>query len=98
MNGWDAFHEAMSVEGPPPKPGHSVCAYRTGDGQVYVLNNVGQMLGPYDSFEAVADYFGSIGWAAENPSIRLLRASQITQPTTDNTTPSVLGLPWTVLR
>jgi hypothetical protein len=97
-NGWDAWHEAMSIEGPPPKLGHSVCAYKAGDGSIYVLNNSGQTLGPFRSYEEVGDYFGSTGWAAPNPSIRLLRASQITQPTTDSTTPSVLGLPWSILR
>jgi len=71
--------------------GHNVCAVNTGEA-IYVLDDMGAVVGPFGSIEDAARHYmtgeGALG---------TLLASQVTQITTDSTTPSVLTLPWNMI-
>ncbi len=87
-NGLDAVMLGLNIDGPN---GHNVCAV-SAQGSVTVLDNMGSIVGPFATIEDAA-----LHYISRDSSLRSLRASQITQITTDSTTPSVLGLPWTVI-
>lgn len=87
-NGWDAVMLGLNID---TSTGHNVCAVSS-DGAVIVLDNMGAIIGPFTSLEdAALHYISSDGHLGS------LRASQITQITTDTTTPSVLNLPWNMI-
>jgi len=50
--------------------------------------------GAFNSLADLAKYFTGKNWMASSGTLRTLKASQVTQITTDKTTPSVLDLPW----
>ena len=89
-NGLDAYVIGLSIETPA---GSDVCGINT-DGKIQVLMDAGKMAGPYNSFADLAKYFTSINWMKTGGTIRTLKASLVTQPTTDRTSPNILGLPW----
>lgn len=92
QNHWDAVVVGLSIDSPL---GSNVCAVNTGEGQVLVLEGGGTQAGPFDSLSRAAQHYIAIGWMQSAGTLRLLEASKITQVTTDDTSPSVLGLPWT---
>ncbi len=87
-NGWDAVILGLNIDGPT---GHNVCAVTTQD-SVTVLDNLGSIVGSFATIEDAA-----LHYINASDTLRSIRASQITQITTDSTTPSVLGLPWNVI-
>lgn len=89
-NGWDAFVIGLSVDSPI---GSNVCGVIADEGLI-TLEGEGQMAGSFNSIADAAEYYISIDWMQDGGSLRTLKASQVTQITTDNTTPSVLELPW----
>lgn len=91
-NGWDAYVIGLSIEG--GGPGHDVCGINT-EGRILVLDNEGQIVGPFDSLADVARHYIAKGWMWNGGSLRTIRASQITQVTTGYSTPKVTDLPWT---
>jgi len=91
-NGWDAYMIGLSIEG--GGPGHNVCGVNLPDGRILVLDNEGFVEGYFNSLAEVARHYIAKGWMWEGGSLRTIRASQITQVTTDYTTPKVTDLPW----
>jgi len=91
-NGWDAYMIGLSIEG--GGPGHNVCGVNLPDGRILVLDNEGFVEGYFNSLAEVARHYIAKGWMWEGGSLRTIRASQITQITTDYTTPKVTDLPW----
>jgi hypothetical protein len=89
-NGWNAYMIGLSVEGPI---GHNVCGVDTAGG-ILVLDNEGWLVGPFGSMPDVAAHYIAKGWMADGGTLRTLRASAVDRPTTDHTSPNVLGLPW----
>jgi hypothetical protein len=90
-NGADAFVIGLSIESPR---GSNVCGIQTAEGEILVLEAGRVSAGPFKSFADLAAYYINIGWMQKGGSLRTLKASQVTQITTDHTTPSVLDLPW----
>jgi len=84
-NGYDAVMLGLSIDTPT---GWKTCAVTTKDG-VFVLDVMGEKLGPYSSIEEAALHFIT-------PDLHLgtLLASQVTQITTNDSNPRVLDLPW----
>jgi predicted transglutaminase-like cysteine proteinase len=75
MNGGDAYMLGMGL---PKASGHNVCAVDTNDG-IIVLDNMGGIVGPFDSFESAAlHYIHTDEWFG------MIRASQITEIVTGN--------------
>jgi hypothetical protein len=89
-NDWDAFMIGFSIESPT---GSNVCGVNIDKG-IIALDGPGQMAGPFNSFTDLADFAISIHWMQRGGSLRTLKASQVTQITTNTTSPSVLELPW----
>ena len=89
-NGW-ALVLGMSIESPT---GSNACAVLDADGSIVVLEGAGAQEGPFTSYADPARHFVSIGWMQAGGTLRTLKASEVTQVTTDRTTPSVLQLPW----
>ena len=89
-NGLDAYVIGLSVETPA---GSNVCG-TTAAGKISVLEGPGQLAGPFDSFQALAARYVEMNWIKPGGTVRTLRASQVTQVTTDRTSPSIQGLPW----
>ena len=89
-NGGDAFVLGLSIETPG---GSNVCGIQS-DGGILVLQGAGQIAGPFVSFADLAKYYTDLKWMKTGGTIRSLKASQVTQVTTDRTSPSILGLPW----
>ncbi len=87
-NGFDAVMLGLSIDTPT---GWNACAVTTKDG-VYVLDVMGEKLGPYTSIEEAALEFIT-------PDLHLgtLLASQVTQITTNDSNPRVLDLPWVMV-
>jgi glucose/arabinose dehydrogenase len=83
---------SLSIEG--GGPGHNVCGVNLPDGRILVLDNEGFVEGYFNSLAEVARHYIAKGWMWEGGSLRTIRASQITQITTDYTTPKVTDLPW----
>jgi hypothetical protein len=77
----------LSIEG--GGPGHNVCGVNLPDGRILVLDNEGFVEGYFNSLAEVARHYIAMGWMWEGGSLRTIRASQITQITTDYTTPKV---------
>lgn len=90
QNGWDAFMIGLSIESPA---GSNVCGVKT-NGTILVLEGRGQTAGPFNSFSEIARYYIDKQWMTNGGSLRTIKASQMTQVTTDHTSPSVLELPW----
>ena len=90
-NGFDAYMIGLSIDTPV---GSNVCGVNNADGTVLVLEGEGQTAGPFNSFTDLAAYYTDKGWMQSGGSLITLRASQVTQVTTDFTSPSVLELPW----
>jgi hypothetical protein len=99
QNGYEAYAVGISIIGPNPL-GHNVAGYRdkNSPSEIWSLNNSGEMIGPFSSWEELAQWYIDHGYAYANGTIRLFDPFGITQPTTDNTHPSVLELPQTVVR
>jgi len=93
QNGWDATMFGLSVDTPT---GHNVCAINT-QGKILILDNEGWMVGPFQSMTEIARFYTERGNMTDGGTLRVLKASQVNQLTTDQTSPSVLGLPWTFL-
>ena len=91
-NGWDAYMIGLSIESPI---GHNVCGVNVRGG-ILVLDNFGQVVGTFGSLPEVARYYIGRGSMLDGGTLRTIRASVIDKPVTDYTTPSVLGLPWTM--
>jgi hypothetical protein len=89
-NGLDAFVIGLSIESPV---GSNVCGVTTDQG-ILTLFGGGEQAGPFASMADLAEYFIGKDWMQPGGSLRTLKASQITQITTDTTSPSVLELPW----
>ena len=88
MNGRDAVMLGMNVN---TNEGHNVCAVNTGEA-IWVLDDMGLVVGPFGSIEdAALHYIGS------DENLGILSALQVTRITTDETTPSVLELPWSMI-
>ena len=90
-NGWDAFMIGLSIDSPT---GSNVCGVKNADDTILVLEGAGQIAGPFNSLADVAQYYISINWMQSGGTLRTLKASQVTRVTTDQTSPSVLELPW----
>jgi hypothetical protein len=90
-NGLDAFVVGLDIETPT---GIDICAVKNADGSLTVLEPGGTVTGPFASFAGLATFYTAKGWLEPGGSIRTLKASQVTQVTTDRTSPSVLDLPW----
>jgi hypothetical protein len=90
-NGLDAFMVGLDIETPT---GINVCAVKNADGSLTVLEPGGTVTGPFASFAGLATFYTAKGWLEPGGSIRTLKASEVTQVTTDKTSPSVLDLPW----
>ena len=90
-NGWDAYMIGLSIEGPI---GHNVTGVNLPDGRILVIDNAGKIEGYFDSLASVARHYIQKGWMMDGGTLRTIRGSQITQITTDYTSPNVLGLPW----
>ena len=91
-NGWDAFHIGVAIETPI---GTNVCGVNT-KGVVLVLDENGKTEGSFNSLSEVARFYISHGRMRDGDKLRTIKASQITQLTTNQTTPSILGLPWEI--
>jgi hypothetical protein len=89
-NGWDAYVIGLSIES---RKGSNVCGVNTEDG-ILAMAGTKQTAGPFESFTDLAAFFIQIDWMQSGGTLRTLKASQVTQITTDNTSPSVLELPW----
>jgi hypothetical protein len=89
-NGYDAFIIGLSIESPI---GSNVCGVNT-NGAIVILEGAGQISGPFNSIADMAKYYISNNWMQSGGTLRTLKASQVTQITTDRTSPSVLELPW----
>ena len=85
MNDRDAVILGLNVD---TDSGHNVCAVNTGEA-IIVLDNMGEIVGPFTSIEEAA-----LHYIDPDGHLGILLASQVTQITTDETTPSVLDLPW----
>ena len=99
-NGWDAYVVGLSIEGGGKEicgecPGHDVCAVSVKDGRILVMDNEGTVEGYFGSLPDVARHYIAKGWMWKGGSLRTMLASQVTQVTTDYTTPKVTDLPWT---
>lgn len=90
-NGWDAYMIGLSIEGPI---GHNVTGVNLPDGRILVIDNAGHIEGYFDSLASVARHYIKKGVMMDGGTLRTIRGSQITQVTTDYTSPSVLDLPW----
>jgi hypothetical protein len=74
--------------------GHNVCGVNINQ-TILVLDDEGQIVGPFKSLAEVARFYIDRGEMKQGGKLGTIKASPITQITTDRTTPSVLGLPWT---
>ena len=91
-NGWDSFHIGVAIETPI---GTNVCAVNT-NGAILVLDQDGNTEGSFTSLAEVAKYYIGHGRMKDGDNLRTIKASQITQLTTNRTTPTILGLPWVI--
>ena len=89
-NGWDAHMLGLSIETPM---GHNVCEVNTPTA-LLILDDLGQMPIPYPALADVAKFYAGKQEMTPGGSLRSLEASQVTQVTTDHSSPNVLGLPW----
>jgi tRNA A-37 threonylcarbamoyl transferase component Bud32 len=89
-NGWDAYHIGLSIENPV---GTNVCGVNTDEG-VLVLESNGNVIGPFPTLADIAHFYIEHGKMKDGGQLRTIKASQITQVTSMETTPSLLGLPW----
>jgi hypothetical protein len=92
-NGYEAYNVGISIIGPL---GHNVAAYVTKSDppQIWSLNNYGQQIGPFGSWEDLAQWYIDHGYAAADGTIRLFDPFGIDQITTDK----VLELPQVIVR
>jgi hypothetical protein len=88
MNSRDAVMLGLNVD---TDSGHNVCAVNTGEA-IIVLDNMGEIVGPFTSIEEAA-----LHYIDPDGHLGTLLASQVTLITTDETTPSVLDLPWQMI-
>jgi hypothetical protein len=93
-NGFNAFMIGINVQTPV---GSNVCAVKRAGGKIVVLGAAETMVA-FRSFADIAARYAVNNPTQPHPTIRTLRASQVTKITTDRTTPNVLGLPWTLRR
>jgi hypothetical protein len=93
-NGFNAFMIGINVQTPV---GGNVCAVKRAGGKILVLG-VAETKVVFKSFSDIAARYAANNPTQPHPTIRTLRASQVTKITTDRTTPSVLELPWTLRR
>jgi hypothetical protein len=98
-NGYEAYNVGISIVGPNPL-GHNVAGYRDklDPSKVWSLNNNGELIGPFHSWEELAQWYIDHGFAYADGPIWLFDPFAITQIATDSTHPSVLELPHTVVR
>ncbi len=97
--GYEAYAVGISIIGPNPL-GHNVAAYRdkNNPSEIWSLNNCGEMIGPFSSWKALAQWYIDHGYAYANGTIRLFDPFRIKKITTDHTRPSVLELPQRIIR
>jgi hypothetical protein len=93
-NGWDAVVLGLGIETPS---GSDACAVTQSDGTLTVLGAAGEIMGPFANLADAARHFVEIGWMPPGSTLRTIKASEVTAITTDDTNPSVLGLPWTIV-
>jgi len=89
-NGMDAAMLGLSVDTPV---GYNVCGVQM-EGGTLILDGLGMILGPFPSNKEIADFYIKQGMMLPNGTLKSIKASQITQITTDFSTPTVLGLAW----
>lgn len=91
LNGFESYNVGISIIAPL---GHNVAGFVGHDGLIYSMNNGKEIEGPFDSWEDLAEYYISKGYAAPNSVLWLF------DPCIEDTVigDSVLGLPHTVLR
>ncbi len=89
-NGFDAYHLGLSIESPV---GTNLCGVVTEDG-VLVLEPDGKTVGSFASLAEVARFYINHGMMVNGGQLRTIRASEITQLTTNRSTPSLSELPW----
>ena len=59
-NGYEAYNVAISIRGPG---GHNVAGFIGEDGLKYSINNGEELIGPYNSWEELAQYYIDLGIA-----------------------------------
>ncbi len=91
-NGFDAYHIGFSID---KSVGTNMCGVNTESG-VMILDYDGKIVGTFESLADAAKHFISQGWMTDGGSLRTIKASQITQITTNKTTPSLINLPWEI--
>ncbi len=91
-NGMDAFHIGFSIDKPV---GTNACGVML-DGKLTILDYNGKIVGAFDSLSDAARQYINRGWMTDGGSLRTLKATQITQITTNHSTPSLIELPWEV--
>ncbi|MGA2489760.1 MAG: hypothetical protein ABSF99_06175 [Anaerolineales bacterium] len=94
-NGWDAVMIGLSIDTPV---GSNVCGIKNPDGSILILEGAGNVAGHFNSLTDVAKYYTSLHWMQAGGTLRTLKASQVTQVTTDRTSPSILELPWVIYK
>ena len=87
-NGFDAVMLGLSIDTPT---GWNVCAVKD-QGSIVVLDTMGQIVGPFGSVDEAAQHYIST-----DLHLGTLLASQVTQITTNDTSPNVLNLPWQMI-
>jgi hypothetical protein len=90
QNGYDAVMFGLSIDTPI---GSNVCAVNYVKG-ITVFEGGGILAGPFSSVSEMVNHYIEIGWMQAGGNVQIIKASQITQATTDTTTPNVLDLPW----
>jgi hypothetical protein len=93
-NGLDAFVLGLSIEIPS---GSNVCGINTNN-TILILQGAGELAGPFNSYADLSKHYSDMNWMKPNGTIRRIKASQITQIVSDQTSPSILGLPWTLIQ
>lgn len=89
-NGLDAYVLGLSIDSPV---GSNVCSVNV-DGGIQVLEGSGDISPLFPLMTELAAYYTELEWMYAGDVIRRLKASQVTQVTSDTTHPSVLELPW----
>jgi hypothetical protein len=90
MNGVDAYHLGLSIEQPV---GSNFCSVNTAEG-VLILDANAEMIGTFPSLAEVARFSIERNWMVNGGLMRTIRASQITQTTSMQTSPNLMELPW----
>jgi hypothetical protein len=91
-NGMDAYHIGFSIDKPV---GTNACGVMQ-DGKLTILDYDGKVVGTFDSLADAAREYINRGWMTDGGSLRTIKASQIKQITSNNSTPSLIELPWEI--